>query len=401
MRRLREREHLELRARRAPTSTTRSRCPGTTRCCCRPAQRENSSPPSSIGTPWDSMSVVEDVALLARAQREDLGIVGRALDAAVPRAVVVGAVLAVLEVVLVVLLVVGDEVGEREAVVRGDEVDRRRRLAPVARVEVARAGEALGEAADVLVAAPEVAHRVAVDAVPLRPQDREVADLIAARPDVPRLGDELDLRQHRVLVDRVEERAQAVDVVELARQRASEVEAKAVDVAVDDPVAQRVHDEPQDARVDGVQRVARAREVHVEARVVGHEAVVRRVVDALEREHRAEVVALGGVVVDDVEDDLDARLVQRLHHPLELAHLLAGRAGRRVVGVRREVADRAVAPVVRQPLVDEEVLVGDVVDGQQLDRGDAEVLEVLQRRRRRQAAVGARAGPRARRDGAS
>ena len=35
------------------------------------------------------------------------------------------------------------------------------------------------------------------------------------------------------------------------------------------------------------------------------------------------VVALGGVVVDDVEDHLDARRVQRLHHLLELLHLLA------------------------------------------------------------------------------
>ncbi len=238
------------------------------------------------------------------------------------------------------------------------------------------------------MAAPEVAHRIAVDAVPLRPQDGEVADLIAAGTDVPRLGDELDLRQHRVLVDRVEERAEAVDVVQLACQRAGEIEAKAVDVAVDDPVAQRVHDQPQDARVDWVEAVARAREVHVEARVVGHQAVVRRVVDALERQHRAEVVALRGVVVDDVEDHLDALAMQRLDHPLELAHLLARRARRGIVRMRREEADRAVAPVVGQAPVDEEVLVGVVMHRQQLDRSHAEVLEVPDRGLGRQAAVG-------------
>ena len=70
-----------------------------------------------------------------------------------------------------------------------------------------------------------------------------------------------------------------------------------------------------------------------------------------EREHRPEVVALGGVVVDDVEDHLDPGAVQRLHHPLELAHLLAVRAGRGVERVRREIADRAVAPVVREAAV--------------------------------------------------
>ena len=72
--------------------------------------RPNSSPPSSIGTPWREQQRGQEVALLARAQREDLGIVGGALDAAVPGAVVVGAVAVVLAVGLVVLLVVGDQV---------------------------------------------------------------------------------------------------------------------------------------------------------------------------------------------------------------------------------------------------------------------------------------------------
>ena len=48
-------------------------------------------------------------------------------------------------------------------------------------------------------------------------------------------------------MDRVEEGREAVDVVELARERRGEVEAEAVDVALGDPVAQRVHDQPQDA----------------------------------------------------------------------------------------------------------------------------------------------------------
>ena len=150
-------------------------------------------------------------------------------------------------------------------------------------------------------------------------------------------------------------------------------------MALGHPVAQRVHDHPQDARVDDVERVARAREVHVVALVLGREAVVGLVVDALEAEHRPEVVALGGVVVDHVEDHLDAGAVQRLDHALELAHLLPALAGRRVAGVRREEADRRVAPVVGQALRVEEVLVGDVMHREQLDRGDAELLEVRDR----------------------
>ena len=224
--------------------------------------------------------------------------------------------------------------------------------------------------------APEVAHRVAVLVVPLGPEDREVADLVAAGADVPGLGDQLHLREDRVLVDDVEEGREPVDVVQLTRERRGEVEAEPVHVAVDDPVAQRVRDQAQDARVHGVERVARAREVHVPARVVVREPVVRGVVDALEREHRAEVVPLRGVVVDDVEEHLDARAVERLDEPLELTHLLAPGARRRVRRVGREVPDRGVAPVVPEAALVQEVLVGDVVDRHQLDRRHAERCEM-------------------------
>ena len=199
----------------------------------------------------------EEVPQLPLAERVDRRIVGLALDAVVPAAVVVVPVLVRLEIRLVVLLVVGDEVAEREAVVRGDEVDRRERPAPVVLVEVARAGEAGRELADGRLAAPEVAHRVAVHPVPLGPEHREVADLVAALADVPRLGDQLHLGQDRILVDDVEEGREPVDLVELARERRREVEAEAVDVALDHEVAQRVHDQPQHRRMHRVERVAR------------------------------------------------------------------------------------------------------------------------------------------------
>src|SRR3712207_8178871 len=47
--------------------------------------------------------------------------------------------------------------------------------------------------------------------------------LVAAGADVPRLGDELDLAHHRVLVDDVEEGRQPVDVVHRAGERAGQV----------------------------------------------------------------------------------------------------------------------------------------------------------------------------------
>src|SRR5947209_19990644 len=112
---------------------------------------------------------------------------------------------------------------------RGDEVDAGVRPTASALVEVAAARQSKREVVNLpRVAAPERAHVVAVDAVPLGPEQRKVADLVAALAQVPRLGDELDLREHRVLVDDVEEGSEAVNLVQLARERRGEVEAEAV-----------------------------------------------------------------------------------------------------------------------------------------------------------------------------
>ena len=98
------------------------------------------------------------------------------------------------------------------------------------------------------------------------------------------------------------------------------VEAEAVDVHLLDPVVQAVEDELLHDRVVAVDRVPAAGVVHVVLRlVVGCEQVVGVVVEPLEDDRRAHVVALGGVVEDDVEDHLDPGLVQGLDHVAELA----------------------------------------------------------------------------------
>ena len=157
-------------------------------------------------------------------------------DAAVPAQVVVLAVAVVFAVGLVVLVVVADEVVQREAVVAVTKLMLAYGCRPLLLVQVAAAGEPRRQLRHrAAVALPEAAHGVAVLAVPLGPQHREVADLVAALAEVPRLGDQLHLREHRVLVDDVEERRQPVDLVQLARERAGEVEAEAVDVHLDAP----------------------------------------------------------------------------------------------------------------------------------------------------------------------
>ncbi len=76
--------------------------------------------------------------------------------------------------------------------------------------------------------------------------------------------------------------------------------------------------------------------------------------------------------------------MQRLDDALELAHLIRGR---RVKRVRREVADRRIAPVVGEAAVVQELLVDDVMDRQQLDRRHAERLEIVDRSGAREPAV--------------
>jgi hypothetical protein len=59
-----------------------------------------------------------------------------------------------------------------------------------------------------------------------------------------------------------------------------------------------------------VERVAAAGEVVVVARASRNEPVIGRIIDTAKAERRAQVVAFGGVVVDDVKNDLDPCVVQ-------------------------------------------------------------------------------------------
>ena len=137
-----------------------------------------------------------------------------------------------------------------------------------------------------------------------------------------------------------------------------------------------------------VDRVAGAGVVDVVALLVRHQAVVAGVVDALERQRRPEFVALCGMVVDDVEDDLDAMGVKLVHHLLEFVHhrrLQIARLG-------REEGERIIAPIIPQSLVDEIAVVDKGVDRQQFGAGDAERAQIGRDVRIGQAGKGAAVG---------
>jgi len=93
------------------------------------------------------------------------------------------------------------------------------------------------------------------------------------------------------------------------------------------------------------------------------------------------------VVVHDVEDHLDAGAVKITHHCLKLRDLGARTLIARIARGGGEEAERAVTPVVGQTLGGEMPLADRVVDGQELDRGDAEPLQILEDHRRRKPGV--------------
>ena len=97
--------------------------------------------------------------------------------------------------------------------------------------QVGRAGEPRGELRALAgIAAPEAPRAVAKAIVPFGEARRMVAELIAAGPEVPRLGDQLDRGEHRVLPHRVEEAGAGIEAVAFAAERGAEIEAEAVDV---------------------------------------------------------------------------------------------------------------------------------------------------------------------------
>jgi len=155
-----------------------------------------------------------EVPFLSKPQTPDLRIVAGSFHAEVGADVVVFPVAVVLAVVLVVFFVVAHEIVEGEAVVAGDEIDARVRLPPADLVKITAPGYARREFAYLAAAGvPESPDRVPVLSVPFGPEHRKIPDLVPPLAEVPGLGDELHLRDHRVLMDDVEEGPELVDLV--------------------------------------------------------------------------------------------------------------------------------------------------------------------------------------------
>jgi len=243
------------------------------------------------------------------------------------------------------------------------------------------------------VGQPEGARGTAEPVVPLRERIGELAGAPSARPQVPRLGDQLHPGEHRVRLQGDQEGVAPAVLGRVTTERDGEVEAEAVHAHALHPVPQAVQRHLDHPAAAEVERVPAAREVGVGGGAAPVVQVVARVVEAAPAQVGAVATRLRGVVVDDVEDHFDAGLVEEAHHALDLVQdrcrptLLraAGGVGR----FRGEEGEGVVAPVVGQAALEEERLARDRLDREQFERGDAERAQVVDQHRVREAGVGA------------
>ena len=322
-------------------------------------------------------------ALVAQPPGLDRRIVRRPLDAAVPGAIVVHPVAVALAVGQVVLGLVGHKVGQGEAVVGCDEVDAARGRAAVE--HVLRPGKAPRQHAEgKAVAAPEAAQVVAEAVVPLAPMGWKAAELIAARADVPRLGDEFQAAQLRVLIDRGEDGRMRIETVRSPRQCGGQVKAETRDPAKPAPGPQGVHRQAQRGRLLHRQGIPGAGVVDVVGGVVRGQAVVAGVIQAAQRDGGAERIAFARVVEHHVDQGLDAGVGQGADRRAHLAPAAGGEPG-----IGDHEGDGVIAPVVRQAERPQVPFVDPGRAGHQLDGGDAQPLQVVDRHRVGEAGEGA------------
>ena len=325
----------------------------------------------------------QEIFRLLLAQTHDIEIVRRAFNAAVPREVFVHAIAAVFAVGVVVLVVVRDEIPQRETIVACDEVERLVRQSAGMLVEVGTAANARCQSAgQALVAAPESADIIAITAIPFRPPAAglwKTADLIQAR-GVPRLGDQLGVAQQSVLRNHLDDgRIDQHVALAIAAKDGGEIEAQAIDVHFADPETQASEDEFADDRMVAVDGIAAPGEVEIVAALA--QQVIKFVIESAKGIGSAAIVAFAGVVEDDVENDLDVGLVKGADEVAELGHLVVFGAAVSVSAFRGGKGDAVVTPKILEALarvrVDEDAIVLiELEDGEQFDRGDAELLQI-------------------------
>ncbi len=165
-----------------------------------------------------------------------------------------------------------------------------------------------------------------------------------------------------------------VESVWFPRQNGSEIKPEAVYAGLLGPESQTIRDHLDDSSVAEVQSVAGTGVVDVIAWIIGQQTIVRCVINSLERERGSAFVSFGGVVVDHVHNDFDPSLVKARDHFLELAEWVSGLG--RIARIGGKEPDTVVAPVVGEAFFQQVAVIDKEMDRQQLNRSDAQLLDV-------------------------
>jgi len=182
----------------------------------------------------------QKVALLPQAPAAYPGVVGWTFGAEVRAVVIVGSILISLPIRGVVFFAIAHQVLKGEAIMACDEIDAGPWPAAPMIEDVARSGNARREIAQLTpVTPPEAPQRIAISVIPLGPSGRKSAELVGVLSDIPRLRDQLDRSQHRILLQRRKKARRGIEGAIRATGKARrQVEAKSIDMHFFDPVAQ-------------------------------------------------------------------------------------------------------------------------------------------------------------------
>ena len=274
---------------------------------------------------------------------------------------------------MVVFFVVADQIAQRKTIVCGDEIDAGGRMAAAVVENIRRPRQTFGKRAQIAAFPhPKRAHIIAETSVPLGKRLREIAQVIAAFADVPRLDNQFAACQHGVLVHHLKKASVSLKIG-FPPQYRSQVEAETVHMKCFRPIAQAVRRPTGYVAANNVQRIAAARPVFIAA--VGLQPIPQSIVYAALAKHRAFFILLGGMVVHDIQYHFQARLVQGFDRLLQLFRRAFG-----IGGIRRldgKMGIGVVAPIIAQAHFLQMVFVQMLVYRQQLDGGNAQSFQII------------------------
>ena len=168
---------------------------------------------------------------------------------------------------------------------RGDKVDGSAPVSSIKSENIGRTRQPRGEIADtVRIATPEAADIVAVAIIPFEKSLGEVTELIAARADIPGLGDQYAVAEERIALQFAKKSGIGFETVAPATKDGRQIEAEAVDSGGGHKVAHGVEDQPARGRMIAGERIAAATVIGERPSFVSQRSEISPIIDPAQRQ---------------------------------------------------------------------------------------------------------------------